>query len=126
MKTSTSALLTLIPALALAAPTSSGGLSRRQFTNDAAIIQAATAWQSDTATVSSFLDTASGLSGNDLANAAGTALNAELNEANPQKVTLDAAFLNTGTAVSDNVAQANDVLVNQGTFSRWSTACAIS
>ena len=71
-------------------------------------------WAGDTSLVSQFLSMAPSLSGQDLVNAAASALASEGDELN-QKGVLDAAFLNVGN-LDPNVVAANTTLVNDGTF----------
>ncbi|KIW79851.1 hypothetical protein Z517_06466 [Fonsecaea pedrosoi CBS 271.37] len=71
-------------------------------------------WAGDTSRVSQFLSMAPSLSGQDLVNAAASALAAEGDELN-QKGALDAAFLDVDN-LDPNVVAANTTLVNDGTL----------
>jgi len=102
-------LLTLTPALSLGMPT----LAARQNSNEG-VGNAQVNWFQDTSLVSQFLSIAPTLTGQDLANAAASALASE-NDELIHKGVLDAAFL-TVINLDPNVLTANATLVDQGTF----------
>jgi hypothetical protein len=98
-------LLALTPAFTLGLPT----LAARQ-TSDEGVGNAQFNWYQDTFLVSQFLSEATSLSGQDLANAASSALGSE-NDELIHKGVIDSLLPN-----DPNIQAANNVLVNQGTF----------
>ena len=118
MQFSTS-FLAVFPVLALAAPAT---LPKRQFPAqpnvNEDITMAASAWLQDTGFVSSFLDFAVSTSPNPPLNLvvnAAQALGAELDELN-HKTILDNFFVNNTLTPNQDVVNAYNVLVTQGTF----------
>jgi hypothetical protein len=103
-------LLGLLPAVVLAAP----ALSTRQQITPQDVADAVNFWAYDTGIVSQFLDNAALFSPSDLLAQAQYALNAENDELH-HKAVLDAVFLNVDFP-DPNIQNANDILVNQGTF----------
>lgn len=104
--TATAMLLALLPAFTLSLPTLA---VCRDSLRAAQLL-----WWSDTGLVSSFLSEATSLTGQNLANKAGTALSFEKDELN-QKAILDATFLNVSNP-DPKIVAANNVLVTNGTF----------
>jgi hypothetical protein len=78
--------------------------------SDIQIKNAVLSWMADTGKVSNFLNTATGLTGDDFTTQATIAFNAEVDELN-HKMILDAAFGDTAS-----VKAANDTLVTKGAF----------
>ncbi|EXJ56206.1 uncharacterized protein A1O5_12662 [Cladophialophora psammophila CBS 110553] len=112
--TVTTILLTITPAFSLGIP----ALITREIPVDT-VGNAQLFWAGDTSLVSQFLSMAPSLSGQDLANAAASALTSEGDELT-QKGVLDAVFRTLGSgeaggALTD-ITAANTTLVEQGTF----------
>ena len=107
--TITTMLLALTPAFTLGLPT----LAARQTSNEG-VGNAQAFWFGDTSLVSQFLSEATSLSGQDLANAAASALGSE-NDELIHKGVLDSLLLNVASP-DPNIVAANNVLVTQGTF----------
>jgi hypothetical protein len=78
------------------------------------IADAQNQWASDTSKVSQFLSAAESLNSEDLVSQAATALANEMDELN-QKAVLDNQFLFVSNP-DENIQQANNELVDQGTF----------
>src|SRR2546421_8683253 len=103
--TVTTMLLALTPAFTLGLPT----LAARQ-TSDEGVGNAQVYWYQDTFLVSQFLSEATSLSGQDLANAAASALGSE-NDEPIHKGVIDSLLPN-----DPNIQAANNILITQGTF----------
>ena len=103
--TVTTMLLALTPAFTLGLPT----LAARQ-TSDEGVGNAQVNWYQDTFLVSQFLSEATSLSGQDLANAAASALGSE-NDEPIHKGVIDSLLPN-----DPNIQAANNILITQGTF----------
>jgi hypothetical protein len=104
---STAAIMAILPALGAAGP-----VKRQQVITADDLANAVSAWQADTATVSSFLNNAASYTDDaTFIEAAQIALNAE-NDELTHKAVIDALFLN----VNPDIANANNVLVGEQTF----------
>jgi len=93
------ALLLLLPVIASAAPLANPSLDERAI--GAAAFQAAQTWQTDTNSVSHFLEKAATMSGAALTTAAIAAFNSESNEI-AQKNTIDAVLTNSVITAASN------------------------